>query len=820
MTVFSLSDIVTITHGKLLSDNAVFVKYPLTDSRRISSPSDSVFFALAGVRQDGHSYINDVYQAGVRCFIVKKGFDEWLNYPDAAFVAVDDTLKALQQLAAFKRSRFLSTVIGITGSNGKTIVKEWLYQVLSLKRSVVRSPRSYNSQIGVPLSLWLLDNNYQAAIIEAGISQPGEMTRLHDMIKPNLGILTHIGPPHQENFISLEHKISEKIKLFRNCRYLVYGMDDLRVHRAVSVSPLLTQTRLITWSAKNKKADLLVDISRRESETVLDAVFDGKRFAVTVPFKDNASVENCITVICAALALGCTVEWISAGIQHLTPVAMRLEMKKARNNCTLINDSYNNDIGSLSIAIDYLFQQNQHLGKVIILSDVLQSGIPEKKLYGEIAAMLRSRPVSGFIGIGPQISQYRSLFTGNCSFYRDTSDFIRSAGQRFSNSAILIKGSRVFEFERIVSLLEEKNHRTVLEIDLSSLVHNLNYFRGLLKPETRVMVMVKALSYGSGTHEIAGILQFSHVDFLGVAFTDEGVTLRKANIHLPVIVMNPDPAGFELLTEYSLEPEIFDLTLLREFISFLRSRGIKNYPVHIKLDTGMHRLGFSEPESGDLIQILKADNTVVVRSVFSHLAASDDPAFDAFTRTQIADFANRTSNMISALGYPVLRHILNSAGVERFPDAQFDMVRLGIGLYGISAVDPSRLQQVSTLKSYLSQIRYLAAGETVGYGRRGLLTRDSVIAVVPIGYADGLNRRLGNGNGCLLVNGMPAPIIGNVCMDMCMIDITGIPAETGDEVIVFGRRQPLSVVAGWLDTIPYEVLTSIPERVKRVYYQE
>jgi Alr-MurF fusion protein len=821
MITYTLENISAVTGGRIVGNPALRVGPLLIDSRVASVPADTLFFALPGQRHDGHRYLAELYDRGVRAFVVSALSDEARNLESAGFVVVSDTLAALQALAAYHRQRMVCPVIAITGSNGKTIVKEWLNHCLSDLFVITRSPKSYNSQVGVPLSLWLMDELTRLGIFEAGISRRGEMEKLHRMIRPDMGLITNTGEAHQENFSSMEEKVREKIRLFGGCRQLVYCSDHELIDTCIRGEEALAGTEKFTWSMHGKGQVAVSEVSRQEGHTRFRAMFGSQVLDLTIPFSDPASLENALHCLTMLLLLDTPEDIIRSGLATLPPVAMRLEQKSAINGCTLINDSYNSDVNSLSIALDLLVRQVQHPKTTLILSDILQSGQSETLLYSHVAALLKAKGITRLIGIGPALSTAATLFTLPAVFYRDTEAFLAAFDEgKFVNEAILLKGSRQFAFERIAALLEQKKHTTRIEVNLSALVHNLNFFRSLLKPGTRTMVMVKALSYGSGRHEIAGILQYQRVDYLGVAFADEGVSLRQAGITLPIMVMNPEPESFDMLIQHRLEPEIYSYRILDLFYRAVIRNQEVDYPVHLKTDTGMHRLGFTESEIPRLCHELARLRNLRVRSVFSHLAGSDEAVFDDFTTEQVAVFTRVSERIITALGYPVIRHILNSSGIERFPDAQFDMVRLGIGLYGVSSVDSTRLRNVSTLKSTVLQVKPVYPGDTVGYSRKGKVVRPSAIAIIPVGYADGLNRRLSNGVGHFLVNGTRVPVIGNICMDMTMLDITGVEVAEGDEVVLFGPDLPVSLLSEALETIPYEILTGISERVKRVYLHE
>jgi len=821
MITYHISDLARVVGGKLYKQNDSQINHLLIDSRKIFSPEKTVFFALEGERHNGHDYIPDLWKKGVRNFVVSHLPEEKDQYGECNFVKVANTLGALQQLAAHHRNHFSFPVIGVTGSNGKTIVKEWIHHILDEQYNVIRSPKSYNSQVGVPLSVWDMNQDHDLAVFEAGISKPYEMQRLENIIQPDIGIFTNIGEAHQENFTSLRQKVQEKLNLFEESQTLIYCKDHELIHKQVVYHDVLKDKLLITWSMEGE-ADLNIeDLQYSQHTTTIIGTYHEEPLQVIIPFTDKGSVENAIHVWLLMLHMNIDREHVKLKMKDLPAVAMRLEMKKGINQCTLINDSYNSDLGSLNIALNVLNQQNQHHRKTLILSDILQSGRDERELYHEVADMIQRNQVDRLIGIGEALSENRESFDLPGHFYNSTEQFLSTLpAMQFRNEAILIKGSRNFHFEKISHALEEKVHQTLLEIDLDALVHNLNHFRSLLQPETRLMVMVKAFSYGSGTYEIANLLQYQRVDYLGVAFADEGVTLREAGITLPIIVMNPEQDGFTMMIDYELEPEIYHFHVLEQFSQVVSATGKEEYPVHIKLDTGMNRLGFKDLEVDELIPRLKKAKHLRVQSIFSHLAASDEPEQDAFTREQIRLFDKLSMKISREIGYPVIRHILNSAGIERFPHAQFDMVRLGIGLYGIGATNQDKLRNISTFKSTVTQIKEVKQGGTIGYGRSARAGHDMKIAVIPVGYADGFNRALSNGVGRLYINGFYVPVIGSICMDMCMADITGCDIKQGDEVIVFGDQIPVRELADKLHTIPYEIFTGISERVKRIYYQE
>ncbi len=822
MAEYRTEEIANICGGKLYKGGRKqSVRNIITDSRKFSFPDDSIFVALKGERNDGHKYLKDLYRQHVRSYLVEKLPDVLTEYEGADFIVVADTLRALQKIASVHRSLYEIPVVGITGSNGKTILKEWLFQLLRKDKVIVRSPKSYNSQVGVPLSVWQIEAHHELAVFEAGISKPREMGFLEPIIRPDIGIITNIGLAHQENFPDIQSKLAEKMLLFKNCRSLIYCRDHKLIDEFVKNSGLSKGKEIFTW-AREEPSDLKVyEISRHKSSTSISARFRGKSCSVTIPFTDRASAENAIHAWALMLMLGYEQDFIEESMKGLAPVAMRLEQKQGINNCTVINDSYNSDPVSLAIAMDFLSRQTAHTKKMVILSDMFETGRNAAELYNEIGGILTRERTDFLVGIGPDIRQIEPYFSGMVEFYDSTGDFVKAFDPgKFENAAVLIKGSRSYGFERISMLLEEKIHATVLEIDLGNLVRNYNYFKSLLKPQTRIMAVVKAFSYGSGGFQIASALAHNLVDYLAVAFTDEGVELRKNGIKVPVMVMNPDFSDCGRMIEYNLEPEIYSFRGLDLFIDMVRSMGIANYPVHIKLDTGMNRLGFSSRETGRLSALVSRCEEIRVVSVFSHLAAADESSHDEFTLQQIRLFRELAGTVKRALNYPVLTHILNSAGIERFPEAQFDMVRLGIGMYGISALGKNRLANVSTFRSVISQVKEVPSGNTIGYSRAFKATGNMRIAVVPAGYADGLDRRLGNGTGRMVVNGRKVPIVGNICMDMCMVDISGVDAGEGDEVMVFGESNSIDDIAGLLSTIPYEIFVKISGRVRRIYIQE
>lgn len=817
----NIEEIASIMGATRVGTTPAHVDWILTDSRSLCFPEETLFFALKTKRNDGHKYIYDLYTRGVRNFVVSDLPEKASEYKDANFLVLDRPLKGLQKLATHHREQFQVPVVGITGSNGKTIVKEWLYQLLSPERVITRSPRSYNSQIGVPLSIWLMNEHTELGIFEAGISEMGEMEALKPIIQPTIGILTNIGGAHQENFSSVVDKCMEKLLLFKDCDVVIYDGDNEVISSCVTKS--LFTAREIAWSRKDNERPLFIEkIVKEETHTTIYYRYIGLPSSYTIPFIDDASIENSIHCLAVALYMMLPPEQIAERMAKLEPVAMRLEVKEGKNGCTLINDSYNSDLASLDIALDFMQRRSEDKmrKRTLILSDILETGQTSKLLYRQVADLIHSRGVDKLIGVGEDIASSSSRFELEKYFFRSTTELLNSGLlNQLHDEIVLIKGSRTFQFDKITDLLELKVHETTLEINLNALVDNLNYYRNKLKPDTKIVCMVKASAYGAGSYEIAKTLEDQRVNYLAVAVADEGSELRKAGITSSIIIMNPEQTAFKTLFDYKLEPEVYSFHLLEELIKAAEREGITNFPIHIKIDTGMHRLGFAPSEIPRLVERLHKQTSVIPRSVFSHLVGSDTERLDTFTRRQIEVFEAAAAQLQEGFSFKIIRHICNTAGIQRYPGAQFEMVRLGIGLYGVDPFTNEMLHNISTLRSTILQIHDVPKEETVGYGRKGILERDSRIAAVPIGYADGLNRHLGNGRGYCLVNGKKAPYVGNICMDVCMIDVTDIDCREGDKVIIFGDDLPVTVLSDLLDTIPYEVLTSVSNRVKRVYFQ-
>lgn len=817
-----IADIVSGEIKKELSDNSsFFIEHLLIDTRKIIYPESSVFIAINGVRNNGHNYLTEAYNAGVRCFIVEYLPDDFAE-KEMNCVVVKNSLNALQSIAAFHRNQFKCPVVGITGSNGKTIVKEWLYTLLKEDLNIIRNPKSFNSQVGVPLSIWGMNEQHQLGLFEAGVSKTDEMELLQKIINPDIGVFTFLGGAHDEGFKNLEEKLEQKLQLFAKSKMLVFCTDQKLLTQgvtklAVNKNPELN---IISWSKNGNDATYNFDVEHKYQYSTISTRKGSQTLSINIPFVDEASIMNACTCFAFLLAINRVSTDVLKRFEELHSIEMRMQLKEGFNNCVIINDSYNADINALQIALDFMEQQSAGYKKVVILSDLLQSGINENKLYQDIASIIKQRNIDNFIGIGEAITKYKALFPKGSKFYSDTKIFLEQLKTfQFQNQIILVKGARKFEFERISACLEKKVHETVFEINLNAMVHNLNVYRNMLRKDVKLMGMVKAFSYGAGSYEVAKVMEYNRVDYLAVAYADEGVALRQSGIKLPIMVMNPELIAFNTILQYNLEPVVYNFYMLNQLIQASNGQEIG---LHIEVDSGMKRLGFDEEAIDELIVQLKNQKNIRVQSVFSHLAASDEKKHDLFTHEQIQKFERISNKLVKKFSYPILKHILNSGGIARFPDAQYDMVRLGIGLYGIDPSDKvqKQLLPIGTLKTVISQLRTVKSHETIGYSRKGAVQRDSRIATIAIGYADGLNRKLSNGKGYMLVNGQKAPVVGNICMDMTMIDVTDIACNEGDEVIVLGKEIDVTEVANKLGTIPYEILTGISQRVKRVYYYE
>lgn len=825
---FSIEQVTTLIGARRYGTTAAHIGFLLTDSRSLCFPEETLFFALHTSRNDGHHYIPELYSRGVHNFVVMHvPTDYEQTYPDANFLQVPSPLQALQRLAERHRDEADIPIVGITGSNGKTMVKEWLYQLLSPGLNVTRSPRSYNSQIGVPLSVWLIKDETQLGIFEAGISQVGEMAALRNIIQPTIAVLTNIGAAHQENFASMEEKCREKLLLFHDARTAVYNGDDDLVCSLAEERLADTKTYALYWSMKREEAPLYVRSAEQVGQsTRVTYCFEQQMEGVyEIPFIDEASVTNSIVCAAVCLHLGLSAEVLAARMAVLEPIAMRMEVKEGRRGCTLINDSYNSDINSLDIALDFMNRRAEHHERrhTLILSDIVQSGEDLRTLYTTVSHLAEKRGVRKFIGIGADMCACKDcIHVAEKYFFKTVDEFLHSeVFARLHDEVVLVKGARAFGFDQITEQLVEKVHETTLEVNLNSLVDNLNHYRSFLQPDTKLVCMIKADAYGAGAVEIAKTLEEHRVDYLAVAVADEGAALRRHGIKSNVMVMNPEMTSFKTLFDYDLEPEVYSFRLLDALVKAAEKEGITEYPVHIKIDTGMHRLGFDpEQDMDELIDRLKHQSAVIPRSVFSHFVGADSDEFDNYSSQQFERFDRASRTLQAAFCHKILRHIDNSAGIEHFPERQLDMCRLGLGLYGVNPRTNMPLNVVSTLKTTILQKRVVHEGDTVGYSRKGMVQRESVIAAIPIGYADGLNRKLGNGRCYCLVNGKPAPYVGNICMDVAMIDVTDIACKEGDSVEIFGEKLPVTVLSDVLDTIPYEVFTGISNRVKRIYFRD
>ncbi|MBP5278190.1 MAG: bifunctional UDP-N-acetylmuramoyl-tripeptide:D-alanyl-D-alanine ligase/alanine racemase [Prevotella sp.] len=827
--IYPIEKVTALIGAHRFGEQQGIISFLLIDSRSLCFPEETLFFALRTERNDGHRYIPELYNRGVRSFVVEQLPDRWQErYPQANFLRVPDTLKALQRLAERHRDEFQIPIVGITGSNGKTVVKEWIYQLLLPSHAVTRSPRSFNSQIGVPLSVWLMNEHTRIGLFEAGISEPHEMQALRDIIQPTIGVFTNLGSAHQENFSSMREKCLEKMRLFQDAKTIVYPADDVTIAEVIATEcqpgahyGRYDHTERVACKVLDRKVvgdKVQVSVSFRYEQQGTETLFD-----YTLPFIDEASVRNSMLCAATCVQLGLTLDVIRERLLRLEPVAMRLEVKPGINDCTLINDSYNNDLDSLVIALDFMNRRPDCEGRkrTLILSDIFQSGLQPEQLYKIISEIITKGGVEKFIGIGKEITARRDdIAIPEKYFFEQTADFLNSElFRQLHSEVILLKGARRYGFEVITDQLVQKVHETILEVNLNAVVQNLNYFRSFLKPETKMVCMVKADAYGSGAVEVAKTLQDHRVDYLAVAVADEGVTLRQNGITSNIMIMNPEMTAFKTMFDHELEPEVYSFRLMDALIKAARKEGITGYPVHIKIDTGMHRLGFDpEKDIDEVINRLNNQNAIIPRSVFTHFVGADSDDFDNFSAMQFERFDKASKKLQSAFSHHILRHISNSAGIEHFPERQLDMCRLGIGLYGVDSRDNRILHNVCTLKTTILQMRRVPKDETVGYSRKGILQRDSVIAAIPIGYADGLNRHLGRGRGYCLVNGQKAPYVGNICMDVAMIDVTDINCHEGDTVEIFGDHLPVTVLSDLLDTIPYEILTGVSNRVKRVHF--
>jgi alanine racemase len=823
---YSLNALQSDLGGRMLSENSDY-KFELIsiDTRKMYLPAQSVFVALSGIHHNGHRFLSEAFEKGIRQFIV----DEEDEVPEellkhASVLLVDNSLKSLQKLAAVHRNRFQLPVLGITGSNGKTIVKEWINSLTTPNFNVIRSPRSFNSQVGVPLSVWNIEEHHTLGVFEAGISEKGEMDALREMINPEVGVLTNIGVAHLEQFEDQKELLKEKLRLFSNCKTLISA--ELEIIKGEELKTLLSsQTQLVRWSRSDQSAELIVvSESVKEHSTAFSLNWRGKKFDCSLPFTDLAHRDNLLTALLTALELGIEAEELTSRTENLKPIGMRLELLDGPQGSFLINDTYSADLHSLEVALDFMLQQRTAQKRILFVSDLLQSGLEPSVLYQRLAALAEHKKVDEIFAIGSDISGFKTGFSTPIKTYGSTDEFLQKLDSSwFENATVLIKGARSFHFEKIVHFLQARTHETIFEIDLNGMVHNLNYYREKLKPGVKLMAMVKAFAYGNGSYEVASLLEYHRVDYLSVAYADEGIELRKAGIQLPILVLNTERAALNSFFDYRLEPEIYSFATFQRFAEVSKNYPKESIPgIHLKVETGMNRLGFAKSECEELCQLISENPQVKVKSVMSHFAASDDPKEDEFTKKQIEEFKKFSKKIEATAGYQVLKHISNTGAISRFPEAQFDMVRLGIGLYGapVTEEDKGNLSVVGRLKTVVSQVKTVLAGETISYGRSFKADKKMQIAILAIGYADGLNRRLSNQKGEVSIKGKRCKIVGRICMDMTMVDVTGMDVKAGDEAEIFGDDVSLEEIAQWLETIPYEVLTSVSQRVKRIYVQE
>lgn len=820
-TKYTLQQINNIIGGQIFGQIDSKIEEYYFDSRTIVLPTNGIFIALKGIQKSGNFYINDAYQKGIRQFILT---EKPTNLPDDAnYILVDDALQAIQNLAQFHREKFDYPIIGITGSNGKTVIKEWLYQLLWEDYKIVRSPKSYNSQLGVPISVLLMDENKDLGIFEAGISAVGEMEKLANIIQPTLAILSNVGSAHLENFENENSLAKEKLVLLEKADKIIFDADDGRILKLINENSVLDQKQKFSFGRSENAKIQLLDYQIFNNKTSIKIKYDGILFNIIIPFTDKASIQNALICCTSIISLDLNLKDYITKFSTLHPIEMRLEIKEGINNSIIINDAFNSDLLSLKNALDTLAQQARER-KVLVLTDILQSQLNKEELYGLTSELVNSYQFTEIILIGENISNFKNLFTSYVRAYHSTEEFLEHLKhENVNNEVILLKGSRIFQLEKISEYLEKRSHDTVLEINLEHLRHNIQTYRSLLNPTTKLMCMVKANSYGTGSFEVANALQQLNVDFLGVAIADEGKELRKAGISTPIIVMNPEQHSYATVIDYHLEPEIYTARVLKLFLQKLQEKQISQaFPIHLKIETGMNRLGFKSEQLDELIQLLQATNMVFVRSIFSHLATADMPNEKDFVQKQVEEFNASYEYISQKLGYKPIKHILNSPGIVANPEHQYDMVRLGIGMYGYSEYSDfmDKLKPAVTFKTVISQINEIETGESVSYGRRYIANRPSRIATLPVGYADGIRRTLGNGNSKVNINGNLVPVVGTICMDMMMVDVSNIECKEGDEVIIFGENPSISQYAKWLETIPYEVLTSISTRVQRVYYKE
>ena len=812
---YTTKQIAEITGSQIIGDGSLHVKNIAYDSRTLFSVSDSAFLAINTTKNSGEKYIQSAIEKGIDIIISEHHHPQ---YDNITWIIVDNSMKFLQKIAKFHLEEFNLKTIGITGSNGKTIVKEWLYQSLFHDYATVKSPKSFNSQLGLPLSLLEINKKHQLGIFEVGISKPNEMSILTDIFSPQIGILTHIGSAHSSNFHSEEELIAEKIYLFKNSEIIIYNGDNELVVNKINAG--YSSKKLISFGFKKENNVSIINDWKDKSQEVLIKHFN-EEFSVPVYQRDEATISNVLCVISVLKEFGFDHARIVEKLNVLKSIEMRLESVNGVRNNLIINDSFNLDLDSLKIAFQNIKEYNKPQ-KALILTDFVE-GKNADQLYQEVAALTNEQKFNSVFLIGNEITKFERVFEAATFTFNNTTELIDNVAiNQIENHLILLKGARKFEIEKVKSYLELQKHDTVLEVNLNSILHNINVHRALLKPETKMMAMVKAYSYGLGGYEIAEFLQHHHIDYLGVAYADEGVDLRKSGITTPIMVMNPEQHSYNIIIDYNLEPEIYSFRVLELFNEKLNQKGIQQrYPLHIKLETGMHRLGFKKHELGDLIKKLNSMN-VKVQSIFSHLSSSDDEGEKEYTLQQIHIFNENSLKLMAGLNNQPIRHILNTSGIVNFSAYQFDMVRIGIGMVGVSAnVEiKKRLKSAVTFKTVISQISAVKEGESVGYNRKFKATQNTNIATIPVGYADGIPRLVGNNVGFVGIRKNLFPIVGNVCMDMMMIDLGDFLAKEGEEVIIFNSNPSLEDFAAYCKTISYEVLTSISRRVKRIYIKD
>lgn len=813
---YFVKQLAEIIDAKIQGNSDEIIGKIFYDSRSIIAPVNGVFFAINAIH-DGHAYMEDAYQKSIRIFVCNR-----INIPheDAVYLLVDNPLESLKKWAKYHLAKYHLPIFGITGSNGKTVVKEWIYQCLWENFNIVRSPKSFNSQMGLPLSLLQINKHHNLGLFEVGISQPGEMEKQEQLLEPEIGILTNVTSAQSQYFIDEEQHITEKIKLFKNAKTIIFNNENEAIEKLIKET--YPDKKLISYSGKN--ADIHCTnkfISATHSN--LEIYVYGKELKISIPFTDDASIQNALCVVSVLYYLGFNFEFIQEKIAQIQSVSMRLELIEGLNNSLIISDVFNSDLESLEIALNFLFRQNK-TKKNLIVSDIYQSHLPEEVLYEKIAELVNSYPLDQLYLVGEKMGKYKKMFSKQPQTFLTTKEMLEYfENYRFKDAAILVKGARKFELEKVAKIFEIQSHDTILEVNLHSLMTNVNYFKSLLKPETKVIAMVKAQSYGIGSFEVAEMLQYYHVDYLAVAYADEGAYLRDRGIYLPIFVMNPEVSSYDVVIEKRLEPEIYSFRVLEKFIQKLRDKALTNpYPIHIKVDTGMHRLGFQPEDIPKLAELLKNNPFVKVKSVFSHFCVSDDASQEEFTRLQAHKLKTSYDTLVSVIEYKPMLHIDNTTGIVNYPEYQFDAVRVGIGMYGYIDSEKAlkNLETVVKLKTVISNVIHIKTGETVGYGRRFKAERETVIATIPVGYADGIRRLVGNEVGYVMIHNQKAKIVGSICMDMMMVDITNIPCREGDEVVVIGEQPSLKEYAEWCTTIPYEILTSISPRVKRVYFRE